>query len=431
MNAVNFTPNISESIVSTGTTGTTAITNDFSKIVQQLMNPEITDTSTMFNGIDENIKQILLNLFGSGEETVNTDVSQLLLQMFGGTEDLESITDNDLDLNAMLISAGIMPTQTAQINSEGVNVLEQMLTQSSESSGVYALMQVISQMSGSDQKNMFLNLMNNPTTTSATNSTQEAVTSVASQLFPLTSNANPTTSSVTGENVQQLVNLLGGATFSTQQSSTLESFTDTLTRMQITNAIQPTIETGEAGEETINLEQLQQSLLVGNDSTANSNSVFGIPTNSETQSTAAKAQDIALQLNQGMQNLTQTNEFTVKLSPEGLGDITVSLTQTAGKMSLVLTATSAETARLLNSEMATLQSTLRTTQSEAEPIIVVQTSQSETGNDYLFNGFSQQEHKAKEQFIVETNFSDGEEILESEEQEIVSQVVNSLLSTRV
>ncbi len=269
-------------------------------------------------------------------------------------------------------------------------------------------------MSAPQQQQFMENLLNN--------SQQTASSSVYSNL-PTTANE---TSSTTTDKIQQLIKLLGGEVSIAQQpvsqtgSAQLDSFSDTLARLHITNAVKPSTE--QPAEEQINLESLQQSLTTSNPLTT-------LPSDSTTPS-ANKAQNIAMQLTQGMQNLTENKAFTVKLSPEGLGDITVSLTETSGKMSLVLTATSPETARLLNSELAILQATLKPYQSEAEPIIVVQTTQSETGNDYISNGFTQQQQTDNKPDnslpTFETGFTDEQEI-----QETLAQITSSLLSTRV
>lgn len=60
------------------------------------------------------------------------------------------------------------------------------------------------------------------------------------------------------------------------------------------------------------------------------------------------------------ENLKQgKSEFTVKLKPEGLGEIIVKLVQNdGGKMIMSMTASSARTAELLNSNLASLQSSL-------------------------------------------------------------------------
>ena len=53
------------------------------------------------------------------------------------------------------------------------------------------------------------------------------------------------------------------------------------------------------------------------------------------------------------------SEFTVKLKPEGLGEIIVRLVQNdGGKMLMSMTASSAKTAELLNSNLSSLQSSL-------------------------------------------------------------------------
>lgn len=49
------------------------------------------------------------------------------------------------------------------------------------------------------------------------------------------------------------------------------------------------------------------------------------------------------------------NEFTVKLNPESLGEITIKLVEDAGKTTLTITTASAQTAKLINSDMDSLK----------------------------------------------------------------------------
>lgn len=80
------------------------------------------------------------------------------------------------------------------------------------------------------------------------------------------------------------------------------------------------------------------------------------------QNAVAKAESTPLpqQVKDGLQsNLSLgKSEFTIKLKPEALGEITVKLTEEAGKTTLTIITASAATARLLNSDMDSLKAAM-------------------------------------------------------------------------
>jgi len=83
------------------------------------------------------------------------------------------------------------------------------------------------------------------------------------------------------------------------------------------------------------------------------------PAAEETEASEATARDygIAEQIRTGLaQRLGEgKNEFTMKLRPEKLGEITVKLIEESGKMTLRIEAARSETARLINSDLTALK----------------------------------------------------------------------------
>ena len=75
-------------------------------------------------------------------------------------------------------------------------------------------------------------------------------------------------------------------------------------------------------------------------------------------------------------------EFTLKLKPESLGEITVKLIEKAGKMSLTISAASAQTARLINSDLSALREAVRPMQVEVHEA-VTEAPQSEQSQLYF------------------------------------------------
>ncbi len=432
MNAIALNPSygIPTGTTSSITTGSTDQATGFGAIIEQLLVSNGNSQALSLGATEGGIQDLLLQLFGSGETGEESEIINLLLQLFGATDETSlsvnpyADTDSNGELANILSMMGIMPSQETDAGLNSVANLGQFFSQETDSAGFSQLMQVISQMPTTQQQQFLSNIQKSQNT---------ANLNLINSL--LTSSESNTGGTNTADTVQQLINLLGGTVTTSQQAvsgtngTALESFSDTLARMQVTNAMQGSNADGQSADETLDIEALQQSL--SQSSGRVTDSLFTATAgSSDTQVNAAKAENIAMQLANGLQNLAQTKEFTVKLSPAGLGEITVSMTETAGKMSLALTATSAETARLLNSEIATLQSTLKAYQPEAETIIVVQTSQSETGNDYISNGFTQQQQTNNR--ANSTVYSvDGEITVEQDTQDIIAQLANNLLSARV
>ena len=80
-------------------------------------------------------------------------------------------------------------------------------------------------------------------------------------------------------------------------------------------------------------------------------------------------------------------EFVVKLEPEGLGEITVKLLAKEGRTTLRIITASAETARLINNDLAALQNALKPIRVEVHQAVPETTADSEAGA--YFAGFDQ------------------------------------------
>lgn len=72
-----------------------------------------------------------------------------------------------------------------------------------------------------------------------------------------------------------------------------------------------------------------------------------------------------------LENLGKTDEFVMKLKPEGLGEITVKIVEANDKMILTISASSSETAKMLNQEASALQNTLKPMNVEVREILAV------------------------------------------------------------
>ncbi len=413
---------------SLGTTTTQGQDTGFSAIIEGLMATQLglsggtLDSQAQMaqelmqaTGGNSEIMNLLLQLLGgNGTTGSQTQTDDPLSSLFGSDDDEDS---QDANLTAMLMGLGGITTDYSMLNlqnqltEQGGSILQNF---SSETNAVLA--DVLSRMPADKQQQTLQFLLNYGTT-------QDETTTPTPTVFTTTGN--------TESDIAKLLTLLSGQIENgtqTQGETSTENFADTLARMQLTGAVTLNSETTDSSQEQpLDLNSLQQSLFATDGTMAQgTNATFADTANVET------VKNIASQLLQPMQTLTTNkNEFTVKLNPEGLGEITVKLTDTAGTLSLVLTASSTETARLLNAEMATLQSTLRPFQTEAEPTIVVQTTESETGNDYMSDNFNRQSGSEQRHSNGTRYDIDADSLDEMTSEEIIAQLANNILSTRI
>ncbi|MEG1943028.1 MAG: flagellar hook-length control protein FliK, partial [Angelakisella sp.] len=87
-----------------------------------------------------------------------------------------------------------------------------------------------------------------------------------------------------------------------------------------------------------------------------------------------------------------SNEFTIKLKPEGLGEITVKMTEAGGKVSMSIITGSQQTQNILNGEISSLREALRPMGAEISQVITQQEA------NLAQQSFSQQQqHSGKQE----------------------------------
>ena len=89
---------------------------------------------------------------------------------------------------------------------------------------------------------------------------------------------------------------------------------------------------------------------------------------------ALDVDDLAQQVKNGLESsiLGNNKEFSVKLKPEGLGEITIKLIESQNKLSVSIVAATSEVAKLLNNDLSTLRDTMRAMQIELNDVEVQQ-----------------------------------------------------------
>lgn len=127
-------------------------------------------------------------------------------------------------------------------------------------------------------------------------------------------------------------------------------------------------------EKVMNVEALQQDVDAGRFAPVRTEETLPLP----------DAKDVAEQVRTGiLQNLGRgKNEFVVKLKPEGLGEITVHMAETGGKIALNIVASSQQTARLINAEIAGLRDSLRPYNADVHEVVSQQQYATDGGAQY-------------------------------------------------
>jgi len=101
---------------------------------------------------------------------------------------------------------------------------------------------------------------------------------------------------------------------------------------------------------------------------------------------------LAEQVSSGvLEKLTEgKSEFTIKLKPESLGEITVKLIEESGKMTLRIEAASSETAKLINNDLSALREAVRPMQVEVHEAVTPAPDTSQTNFQQFSMGGQQQ-----------------------------------------
>lgn len=260
--------------------------------------------------------------------------------------------------------------------------------------------------------NALASLMGNATSNqSAANTVEsEADVNLASQISSLLgSNAKSSeTVSIKSEALTQLANLLGisskeelqtafkraGVTVETSNPIAGQaSFSESVVKAKEMLSENLSQQSGSSDE--IDVDKLQNELARSSSKTAFELSLETTSSTSETP--------VLDQLKDGIkQNVSVgKSEFTIKLNPESLGEITVKLIEEAGKTTLSITTASAATAKLINNDINALKDAVASMNVEVKHA-VVQTSETANSSMQQFNMSGQQ--FAGQQFSGQQSF---------------------------
>lgn len=104
----------------------------------------------------------------------------------------------------------------------------------------------------------------------------------------------------------------------------------------------------------------------------------------EEQLQVPDGEELADQVKAGIfQNVSQgKNEFVVRIKPEGIGEITVKLSEAKDRISLTIVAANEQTAKLISNEVLALQNALRPLNAEVQEITTAAVAASEQSTQY-------------------------------------------------
>lgn len=138
--------------------------------------------------------------------------------------------------------------------------------------------------------------------------------------------------------------------------------------------------------------------------------------NTGIQKTLGEQQGTALlnQVKSGIERGIQKElqHFTIKLKPEGLGEIIVNMVSTGGKISMSIGVTNAETQKLLSSELANLKEALQPFNAQVEEIYHNGTGGMEFTN-YQQSFYQQQNQMSGRNHFVRQDGTEDEDIYEA------------------
>lgn len=173
--------------------------------------------------------------------------------------------------------------------------------------------------------------------------------------------------------------------------------------------------TGETTAETteIDFEELQKKVDSGAFLPQLTNAAAtGTPTAATEAHKTLDAQDIFSQIKTSVTEHTQdgATDFTIKLKPEGLGEITVKLLDDGGKITLSLTASDANVQRLLGSELNNLRDIMRPYNVEVAQVVQTNEAQNMNMQQQFSQQFSQHSYTGQQQtpsFAYDLNYGES------------------------
>lgn len=247
--------------------------------------------------------------------------------------------------------------------------------------------------------------------------TQNAVSAAGNRLEPKTMDrtlsGDTIRSTEAGNTAGEIISVVAkeGETASGKERNT-QDFSGMGGKTQEKTEINKTLKT----EEKPGFQELQKRVDSGmylDQSRVISKNLFG---NSGIQKTLGEQQGTAL-LNQVKSGIEQgiqkeLQHFTIKLKPEGLGEIIVNMVSTGGKISMSIGVTNAETQKLLSSELANLKEALQPFNAQVQEIYHNGTGGMEFTN-YQQSFYQQQNQMSGRNHFVRQDGTEDEDIYEA------------------
>ena len=348
----------------TSTQQTTADGSDFSTLIAQLL------------GTD-------------GTANAGTSAADLMSALLGTANSDDTDTDNQL---AQLL-AQYNASQTYLGQNGLADVLLGSLDTSSGDTANSALLSMAGQTSGnSDVSSSIMSQMLSAFNTKSGNDDNGAISLMSA--FPINAleelakiNAENSSSATTetdfsnlstDEKLQVLKDAIANGEVTIDKDTNLtQVISDLGAGYKLSQNVAQAKKTLESTDETPLAQTLSDPTLTGSDKVYSFDEITANSTDSLDES-----QSVYLQTLQSVETAVSegTQKFTVKLNPEGLGEIVVNLEKSGDAMVLNLVASSARTAELLNSQLSNLQASLSQYNAQVNTAVVTPSNESAAYN---------------------------------------------------
>lgn len=359
-------------------------------------------------------------------------IMKMLNQMDVSTNADGTTAANDGQLSAVLgLMQGLslnnlLPDDSSTDAANSTDLFSQLLTNGTGmNASTLAALQKLGMSETSDNTqllNELLKLMGTDTASQSTLSGTDATQTLLQQLSQLTQSGD--TSAL---NAAQLAVLLNAQKASTQNQTTAAVDPNAFSQLAALKSVTSTATDDGAGGDLLSQQSYSQSIAKAKellskfsddaDDTQSADKLQSSLSSSKTATpfelrmqAAAKTEStsVAQQIETGLEkNLALgKNEFTIKLKPESLGEITVKLTEEAGKATLTITTASAATAKLLNSDLDALKAAVAPLNVRVNEAVTQTASAQQSGSqqfDMAGQQFSGQQQQFAQQFAARQN----------------------------
>ncbi|KAF5037608.1 Flagellar hook-length control protein FliK [anaerobic digester metagenome] len=363
--------------------------------------------ATGLHNVSASFLDLLTSVLGAGGETALTAQLKKNVETLGAQMNAEMLTVNPL--LSLMVSGQTTPTDPAALQQTAASDALGQIQSLALAADVQLPSELLSQLQDA---------IDSVQTPASANTTAFSAFAAALQA----SNSNLNTTAITG-------------VFSNSASDSASAFQAQSQFGRAVSQVQLLLQaTGSADTAELDLEDLQKKVDSGAFLPRLSNAAgMSTPAAAAEVGIAPDARDISNQIKSAVTRYTQdgATDFTIKLSPEGLGEITVKLLESGGKITLSLAASDAGVQRLLGSELNHLCDIMRPYNVEVAQVIQSNEAQSMNMQQQFGQQLSQHSYSGQQQaptFAYDADYGESAQTGKTEQAAIP---LNSMLDTYI